>query len=170
MPAPARICGTIVHATVGAGRNASAAPPPASSSAPPSARAWAGPGSAAAASAATGRTETPSAARSGEIAKPATSSITSRNSTAVNAAVVNASAASERGSGSCSVLGACCVIGPRHAHAAARASGTCTTKIARQSNTSVRTPPIAGPAAVPMSAAPSHQRRPVGDSPASSAS
>ena len=47
-----------------------------------------------AASAASGRTDTPSAARSGEIAKPATSSITSRNSTAVNAAAVSASPAS----------------------------------------------------------------------------
>ena len=49
---------------------------------------------AAAASAATGSTVTPSAARSGEIANPATSSITSRNRIAVNAAVVNASEAS----------------------------------------------------------------------------
>ncbi len=44
MPAPARICGTIVHAMLGAGRNASAAAPPASSSAPASARACGGPG------------------------------------------------------------------------------------------------------------------------------
>ncbi len=95
MPAPARSCGTIVHAIPGAGRKASAAAPPASSTAPASARARAGPGIAAPASAATGRTETPSAARSGEIAKPATSSITSRNRTAVKAAAVNASAASD---------------------------------------------------------------------------
>ena len=115
----------------------------------PSARACGGPGIAAAASAATGRTETPSAARSGEIAKPATSSITSRNSTAVNAAAVNASARERPRPAGLGVP----VLGARvwrvgrcaHAHAAARASGTCTTKIARQSNTSVRTPPIAGP-------------------------
>ena len=158
-----------------------------------------GPGSAAAASAATGRTETPSAARSGEIAKPATSSITSRNRTAVNAAVVNASATREavqrrRGGRRQAAAGnrreatTARPDSPRHAargvdadsssavaRCAARprggqGSGTCTTKIARQSNTSVRAPPIAGPAAVPISAAPSHQRRPVCDSPASSAS
>ena len=41
-------------------------------------------------------------------------------------------------------------------------------KIARQSNSSVSTPPIAGPAAVPIRAAPIHSRRPDGDEAASS--
>ena len=41
-------------------------------------------------------------------------------------------------------------------------------KIARQSKASVRAPPIAGPAAVPTSAAPSQSRRPERDAPASS--
>ena len=94
MPAPASSCGTTVQAMLGAGRKASAAAPPASSTAPASARARAGPGMAARRErAAIGRIETPSAARSGEIANPATSSITSRKSTAVNAAAVSASAA-----------------------------------------------------------------------------
>ena len=41
-------------------------------------------------------------------------------------------------------------------------------KIARQSKASVRAPPSAGPAAVPISAAPIHRRRPLRDAPASS--
>ena len=54
------------------------------------------------------------------------------------------------------------------AMAAAAASGAWTAKIARQSSTSVSTPPIAGPAAVPTSAAASQIRRPSRDVPASS--
>ncbi len=290
MPAPASSCGTTVQAMLGAGRNASAAAPPASSTAPASARGRAEPGITAAASAASGRIVTPSAARRGDIANPATSSITSRNRTDVNAAAVKASATSARGeasphctrgrrgaswsgasrsssrmravsvpegraganwseAGSASpgaglprsttwsrkgagwswraaslagtvspgptgspgravprgragspgraaspCPGAPCDHRPppgcssasgsrppraaaptragsrdaQQATAAAAASGACTTKIARQSKSSVSRPPIAGPAAVPISAAPSHSRRPDRDSPASS--
>ena len=183
------------------------------------------------ASAASGRTVTPSAASIGDIANPATSSITSRNSTAVNAAAVNASAASQtgeaapRGGGAATrprqstsgdprgvgagraahvaradgtgtrrcdhrpplvlpspapagaarrlrrrVLAATLARLAAHARerGARRASGAWTKKIARQSKSSVSAPPIAGPAAVPIRAAPSQRRRPERDSPASS--
>jgi hypothetical protein len=84
----------------------------------------------------------------------------------VNAAAVSASPASSvRSAGVCAGVR---VRGENVANAAASAIGACTAKIARQSNSSVSTPPIAGPAAVPTSAAASHSRRPVRDSPASS--
>ena len=175
IPAPARICGGTVHHRLVPGRNASAAAPPATNSVPAAARGSGRPLTAVAAIAATGSTVTATAAFSGPTAKPATSSRTSMKSKAVKAAAHSPSAmvgatrprgiSAETGS-----AGSDDGAARRHAIAAAAAIGACTAKIARQSNASVSTPPIAGPAAVPATAAPSHTRRPCRDTPASSTS
>src|SRR3954469_7310408 len=194
IPAPASTWGTTAQPISGAGRNASETAPPASSTAPAPARATAEPRTVDAISAAIGSTVTPAAAASGESAKPATSSSTSRNSTAVNAADVNASAApvgdakragaavaatlSSGGAASprahsgpnasCDVTaGSAPILARQHPIAAAAHTGAWRAKIARQSNASVSAPPIAGPAAVPAKAAPSHSRRPCDEEPAS---
>ena len=110
-------------------------------------------------------TVTAAAALSGLTFQPATSSRTSRKSTAASAAETSASASAGRsGEALAGARGR-----RRRARARARrgrrsrpaaATGTWKTKIARQSKASVSAPPTAGPSAVANTAAPSHSRRP----------
>jgi len=144
------------------GMNARPPMPPATSRQPATARASAAPRTVEPARAASGSTVTVAAAASGSTLQPLISSRTSRNTTAVIAPDSSPSAApatrSRGGRGSASWTVA---IGlASSAGAAASAIGAWAMKIARQSNSSVRTPPSAGPAAVPATAAPSHSRRP----------
>jgi len=122
-------------------------------------------------SAAIGSAVTAPAAASGSTLKPATSSRTSRNSTAVNAAETRASATAgpvRNGSRSSASSGGS--SGSRHeAIAAATAIGAWTMKTHCHDRTCVTAPPSAGPAAVPKTAAAVHRCRPSRPTPAKAA-
>ena len=161
-PKPASSWGSSVHSADASGRNARPAIPPATSTQPASARAPGGPLTNEPATAASGSIVTAAAAASGATLQPLISISTSRKITAVSAPDSRASAAADStsrgGRGSASRTAA---IGlAASAGAAASAIGAWATKIARQSNSSVRMPPSAGPAAVPATAAPTQSLRP----------
>jgi len=108
-------------------------------------------------------TLTVAAAAIGEMLHPATSRSTSRNRTALSAADTIASASAGRQANGSGEAGTdrCSGIGPASAATAATAAiGAWNTKIACHENSSVSTPPSAGPMAVPSTAAPAHMRRP----------
>ena len=86
IPAPARTCGTTVHQAEAAGSSARQPTPPATSRQPAIARVCGLPGSREERIAATGRTLTASAAASGSMLQPETSSRTTRKITAVSEA------------------------------------------------------------------------------------
>ena len=113
-------------------------------------------------SAASGTTDTVSAATAGERPQPSTSRSTSRNSAAVSAADSSTSVTFGPIAGRCrsrrEARGT-----PRTASAAGTAStatGTCTTKIACHAKASVSSPPTTGPAAVPTTPGRDPQRDP----------
>ena len=179
-PAPASSCGAIVQATDASGSSARQAIPPATSTQPATARVAAGPRTKEPASAATGSTLTAAAAASGSTLQPLIRRRTRRKTTAVRAPESRARAIPARtsrgGRGSAAPARgaparpdapgewpspAAHGTGARSSTGtAARATGACAMKIARQSNSSVSSPPRAGPAAVPATAAPIQSRRP----------
>ena len=163
MPTPASSWGTIVQGTSASGSSARQAMPPATSTQPAAARVAAGARTNEPATAAIGSTVTAAAAASGSTLQPLIRSNTSRKTTAVRAPGEQRQCERREQ----------VAAGHRHALAdrrrrarraapasAARAIGACTMKIARQSKSCVRSPPSAGPAAVPATAAPIQSRRP----------
>ncbi len=114
-----------------------------------------------AASAATGTTDTVSAAAAGERCQPSTRSSTSRNNAAVRAADSSARVRLGRSAGRCrSGMGAGTADTASAAGTASTAIGTCTTKIACQENACVSSPPTTGPVAVPTTPAVTHAATP----------
>ena len=107
-----------------------------------------------AASAATGTTDTVSAAAAGERCQPSTRSRTSRNNAAVSAADSRARVRLGRSAGRCrSGVSAGTADTASAAGTASTAHGTCTTKIACHENACVSSPPATGPVAVPTTPA-----------------
>ena len=108
--------------------------------------------------AAAGMTETAAAAAIGSMPQPSTSIRTSRKSAAVSAAETSASA--RFGASRSRVVDGRGTTGTRHAEITgartASAIGTWTANTARHDSACVSTPPIAGPTAAPIAAAPTH--------------
>ena len=179
IPAPARTCGMTVHHAEAAGSSARQPTPPATRRQPAIARVSGSPGSRDETTAAAGSTLTASAAASGSMLQPETSSRTTRKITAVRDAESSARAAAARNgrgpvgrSGSRPSAGA-----TRSRRAASRATsspgstiGAWARKIARQEKAWVRAPPRAGPTAIPNTEAATHIRRPGPGRPPSSSS
>ena len=180
IPAPARTWGGIVHQTSAFGRSARQPMPAATSRHPATARVSGSPPRRADRTAAIGRAVTASAAAIGSMLHPAISNRTTKKTTAVRAAETRARAirgrASSRDDGPASTPPSAGARGPSRNAAAMQAMapgttiGSCTRKIARQSKTSVSTPPSAGPVAVPKTDAATHRRRPWPGEPPSSRS
>ena len=158
-PRPISICGASVQTGDAPGSSPRPARPPATSSEPVAASATVprtpmrG-----AANAATGIAETITAASSGSMRHPSTSSSTSRNSAAVSAADSKVRASS---AGTCgrpaAAFGAGAVVW-RRATSAASAIGACSRKIHSQPASCVSAPPTAGPTAAPATPAAAQER------------